>query len=242
MVPPDSSGLSRGPEYSGTQSVVFRFRVRGYHPVSPAFPGSSTSFRRTFVWALQPRTRNLARFGLFRFRSPLLTESRLIYVPPGTEMFQFPGLAPSRVTRLPVPGFPIRKSSDHRVLARFPKLIAGSCVLHRLLLPRHPSCALCSLNSPMRSIFRRTRTLRLPGVFDTSSTQSRYAISKSSRRFSRRRSASLAEEQTERKGRCMKQRMSSTLPWSSLALDNRHEAGCGLGRPVGRAEARRMDS
>jgi hypothetical protein len=29
--------------------------------------------------------------GLFRFRSPLLTESRLISFPPGTEMFQFPG-------------------------------------------------------------------------------------------------------------------------------------------------------
>jgi hypothetical protein len=33
------------------------------------------------------------RFGLVRVRSPLLAESRLISVPPGTEMFQFPGLA-----------------------------------------------------------------------------------------------------------------------------------------------------
>ena len=33
------------------------------------------------------------RFGLVPFRSPLLGESRLIYVPPGTEMFQFPGFA-----------------------------------------------------------------------------------------------------------------------------------------------------
>ena len=39
-------------------------------------------------------------------------------------------------------GFPIRTSSDCRVLARSPKLFAGSCVLHRLLLPRHPPCAL----------------------------------------------------------------------------------------------------
>ena len=31
--------------------------------------------------------------GLFRFRSPLLTESRLFSFPPGTEMFQFPGFA-----------------------------------------------------------------------------------------------------------------------------------------------------
>jgi hypothetical protein len=49
--------------------------------------------------ALQPRVRNgcpltRTRFGLFRFRSPLLAESRLISFPPGTEMFQFPGLPP----------------------------------------------------------------------------------------------------------------------------------------------------
>ena len=39
-------------------------------------------------------------FALFPVRSPLLGESRLISVPPGTEMFQFPGLAPLRVTDL----------------------------------------------------------------------------------------------------------------------------------------------
>ena len=35
-----------------------------------------------------------ARFGLIRFRSPLLTESLLFFFPPGTEMFQFPGFPP----------------------------------------------------------------------------------------------------------------------------------------------------
>ena len=39
-------------------------------------------------------------FGLFPVRSPLLGKSRLISLPPGTEMFQFPGLAPLRVTDL----------------------------------------------------------------------------------------------------------------------------------------------
>ncbi len=33
--------------------------------------------------------------GLFRFRSPLLTESRLMSFPPATEMFQFAGFASS---------------------------------------------------------------------------------------------------------------------------------------------------
>ena len=47
--------------------------------------------------ALQPPVRNACpltrtKFGLIPFRSPLLGESRLISFPPGTEMFQFPGL------------------------------------------------------------------------------------------------------------------------------------------------------
>ena len=43
--------------------------------------------------ALQPRMVETTRFGLIPFRSPLLWESRLISLPPGTEMFHFPGLA-----------------------------------------------------------------------------------------------------------------------------------------------------
>src|SRR3954469_1682808 len=43
-------------------------------------------------------------------------------------------------------GFPIRKSPDHSLVANFPGLIAGSYVLHRLLVPRHPPCALSSLS------------------------------------------------------------------------------------------------
>jgi hypothetical protein len=42
-------------------------------------------------------------------------------------------------------GFPIRKSSDHSLVADSPRLIAGSNVLHRLLVPRHPPCALINL-------------------------------------------------------------------------------------------------
>ena len=35
-----------------------------------------------------------ARFSLIRFRSPLLTESRLLSLPVGTEMFHFPTFPP----------------------------------------------------------------------------------------------------------------------------------------------------
>src|SRR5688572_22769816 len=42
-------------------------------------------------------------------------------------------------------GFPIRKSSDQRSVDSSPRLIAASYVLHRLLVPRHPPCALNNL-------------------------------------------------------------------------------------------------
>ena len=38
-----------------------------------------------------PRAYYYPRFGLLRFRSPLLSESFLLSFPPGNEMFQFPG-------------------------------------------------------------------------------------------------------------------------------------------------------
>jgi len=91
------------------------------------------------------------RFGLFRFRSPLLSESWLLSFPPGTEMVHFPGLAPSRLwIQRVVPwffhgGFPHSEIPGSMPACGSPGLIAACHVLHRLLLPRHPPCALSSL-------------------------------------------------------------------------------------------------
>jgi hypothetical protein len=91
------------------------------------------------------------RFGLFRFRSPLLSESRLIYFPPGTEMVHFPGFARTRlciqraVSRFYRDGFPHSEISGSKPACGSPKLIAACHVLHRLLAPRHPPYALSSL-------------------------------------------------------------------------------------------------
>ncbi len=66
-------------------------------------------------------------------------------------MFQFPKFASIpyifryRYLLIEV-GFPIRKSPDHNLFADSPKLIADYHVLHRLLSPRHPPCALNSLD------------------------------------------------------------------------------------------------
>jgi len=50
-------------------------------------------FGNSHVSVLQPLPDESGRFGLIRVRSPLLTESLLLSLPPGNEMFQFPGLA-----------------------------------------------------------------------------------------------------------------------------------------------------
>ena len=42
-------------------------------------------------------------------------------------------------------GFPIQKSPDLNLFSGSPKLIAAYHVFHRLLTPRHPPYALCSL-------------------------------------------------------------------------------------------------
>jgi hypothetical protein len=67
-------------------------------------------------------------------------------------MFQFTGLPSTalfysgRDTRaLPRVGFPIRTSRDQRMVSSFPGLFAAAHVLHRLLAPRHPPCALSLL-------------------------------------------------------------------------------------------------
>src|SRR3954465_6568525 len=44
-----------------------------------------------------------------------------------------------------VRGSPIRTSSDQRSVGSSPRLLAASHVLHRLLVPRHPPCALNNL-------------------------------------------------------------------------------------------------
>jgi hypothetical protein len=46
-----------------------------------------------------------------------------------------------------VPGYPIRTPSDQRSVDSSPRTIAASHVLHRLLMPRHPPCALDNLTN-----------------------------------------------------------------------------------------------
>jgi hypothetical protein len=98
------------------------------------------------------------RFGLFRVRSPLLAESRLISLPAGTEMVHFPALpSPAYGFSRGYPGItrgglPHSEISGSKPVCGSPELIAAYHVLHRLLAPRHSPYALSSLTIRTRSL------------------------------------------------------------------------------------------
>ena len=127
MVLTDSHGISRAPcylGYSSRQEKHFDYgvgtlydppfnAVRLYLLVTP------TDRQNCLKSPTTPNVQRLpaithARFSLFRFRSPLLTESRLLSLPVGTEMFHFP--------TFPLPALYIQAGVTRyaRALAGFP--------------------------------------------------------------------------------------------------------------------------
>ena len=102
MVPTDSHRISRVPYYLG---YFFNFHNISTTGLAPSMTGLSRPFvyiASCCCWSADqlksPATPIMQRlpaithdrFGLFRVRSPLLTESRLFSLPVGTEMFHFP--------------------------------------------------------------------------------------------------------------------------------------------------------
>src|SRR5262245_11808362 len=93
MVPADSGRISRVPPYLGNPLAQSFVSLTG---LSPSVAGLSRPVQLRIpgtTAAPLPRRTHVRRFGLFRFRSPLLTESLLFSLPQGTEMFHFPWLA-----------------------------------------------------------------------------------------------------------------------------------------------------
>ena len=104
-------------------------------------------------------------FGLFRFRSPLLTESHVVFSSSGyldVSVHRVPfhtlwigvwmtGVCPA--------GFPHSDISGSMDICSSPKLFAAYHVFHRLLVPRHPPCALSCLTSSLTRIALQVRVL-----------------------------------------------------------------------------------
>jgi hypothetical protein len=114
VVPPASRPISRVGRYSGTPLPPARLSATGLSPsLAPRSKGLRLASPVASVGPTTPPPQG-GRFGLCPVRSPLLRASRLISLPPGTEMFQFPGfaslrremtgLAPGRVAPFGHPG------------------------------------------------------------------------------------------------------------------------------------------
>jgi hypothetical protein len=109
VVPPDSQRIPRVRCYLGTLQRATGFSSTGVSPstltLSRRIPLTTVVSDSSLVrqnWPRGPTTPRMqplpgitqTRFSLIRFRSPLLTESRLFSLPTGTEMFHFPAFPP----------------------------------------------------------------------------------------------------------------------------------------------------
>jgi hypothetical protein len=150
--------VSRGTQEPHKEDCIFAYRAitfygRTFQTVRLMLsfffqPLSKSCFRRPLreeLWSYNPELSfRITRFGLFRIRSPLLSESRLISLPPGTEMVHFPGFASytyefsARYLVFTPGGLPHSEISGSQAACASPKHIAASYVLHRLIAPRHP--------------------------------------------------------------------------------------------------------
>jgi hypothetical protein len=109
VVPPDSHRISRARCYLGTRSggpAVFVYGALTLYGDPFQRPSTNPGLSHSLVvrqhdvnGPTTPPPQPLPgipwkRFSLLRFRSPLLTESRLFSLPVGTEMFHFPTFPP----------------------------------------------------------------------------------------------------------------------------------------------------
>ena len=133
-------------------ALLTRLSLTGLSPSLAGFP-------KTILLNLSDQLRgpnpgmHAFRFGLFRFRSPLLTESLVV--------FSSSGYLDVSVHRVPFlklciglwilevcsSRFPHSEISGSKDICSSPKLFAAYHVFHRLLVPRHPPCALSSITN-----------------------------------------------------------------------------------------------
>ena len=90
MVHPDSHKVSRAPWYSGTEREEHRLSPTGLSPSVAALSSDLrldgflvTSWLAPYSAPQPPENPEALEFGLFRFRSPLLTESQFAFFSSG---------------------------------------------------------------------------------------------------------------------------------------------------------------
>ena len=156
MVPAHSIKVSRVSMYSGFRSVSSPF---AYGAFTLSGRLSQTFLLESLNLKCGPNPGvHALRFGLFRFRSPLLTESHVVFSSSGyldVSVHRVPlhtlwiGVWMIRVLRT---GFPHSDICGSKIICISPQLFAAYHVFLRLLVPRHPPCALLCLISSMHSV------------------------------------------------------------------------------------------
>ena len=147
-----------------------RLSLTGLSPSLAGFPKTVLLNLLNQLCAPNPGM-HASRFGLFRFRSPLLTESHVV--------FSSSGYLDVSVHRVPFHtlwigvwihevfscGFPHSDICGSMDICSSPQLFAAYHVFRRLLVPRHPPCALSCLTFLTVPIALETGSLHLSMFF-----------------------------------------------------------------------------
>ena len=134
-----------------TSRLSSGFRIRGFHPLWPDFPDRSAILQMPYRGPATPSGKPDG-LGCSAFARHYLRNHCCFLFLRVLRCFTSPGVAlKPYVFRLAVSrhyrdGFPHSEISGSKRVCRSPKLIAAYHVLHRLLMPRHPSCALMQLD------------------------------------------------------------------------------------------------
>ena len=133
-------------------ALLTRLSLTGLSPSLAGFPKTILLNLLNHLCGPNPRM-HAPWFGLFRFRSPLLTESHVVFSSSGyldVSVHRVPfhslwiGLWILEVFSSRFPHSDISGSMD---ICSSPKLFAAYHVFHRLLVPRHPPYALISITN-----------------------------------------------------------------------------------------------
>ena len=157
MVLPASHKVSRVSWYSGAELIIITFTYRTITSYGPTFQLCSVNYNFTLcsvrnpgnkfpVWALSLSLAATKKID-FSFSSSRYLDVSVPWVYLHKAMYSL-----YDTWGFPCE-FPHSEISGSLAMCAYPKLIAAYHVLHRLLMPRHSPCALCSLTfcSPIES-------------------------------------------------------------------------------------------
>ena len=151
MVPAHSIKVSRVSMYSGYRHVIFPFAYGAFTlsgrlsqnlsaRIDKSIMRSEPQSARTLVWPLSISLAATLEIEFSFFSSPYLDVS--VQAVPDVWLWIH-----HTTTEVCSAGFPHSEISGSKDICSSPKLIAAYHVFHRLLVPRHPPCALYSLTN-----------------------------------------------------------------------------------------------